>query len=700
MLDSNRYFTNTINTSQEQTFTFTVPPNTEKAKVMLYWNDPAAGPLSAHTLINDLDLTVTSPALVVSTPLVLDTTPSQILVNAAQGIDRINNVEQVTLNNPAAGTYTIKVKGFNVPEINQQYFVGYDFLPVGLTIQYPFGAEALPSGDEMIIYWEASESNESFNLSYSVDNGANWLPITSNVAADLRSYNWTPPSSISSNQCLVRITRGSVATQSKAFTLANRPVATLNATAEQCPGSIKMSWNAIPGASGYRIFRKIGDAMTAITTVSGTTYTYTGLSPDSAYWVAAAPIINGTVGMRCVGLARIPSDGNCVGVAHGDLSMKKIIAPVSGRRFTSIALTAAQPLIVLLSNLDDQAAANYKVSYRVNSGAWNSANYTDIINPAGDRQITVTNLNLAAAGVYNITVAVTNLAMTDPVSVNDTMSITVKQVDNPVINLAGGYTEDFEATGNVVLFGRGYVGIEGAEKWDFTQTKRFGRLSSFLNSGVTIQGTKSMSLDNAYNMKWDIPGSSYNTLTGTFNLSTYNTTNFEVRCEFDYRMSGIPKFDTGNKVWVRGSDTDPWIPLLTYQIDTANLGVIYNSGTISLSDVLANAGQSFSTSTQVKFTQYDTSRISAAYFGNGVTMDNFKLYTVTDDVELLSIDSIYHYNCGLSANVPMKIRVRNGVNNTVYNIAVFYQVDNLPIAFHTRKRHSRIHLYANNEPRG
>jgi hypothetical protein len=137
-------------------------------------------------------------------------------------------------------------------------------------------------------------------------------------------------------------------------------------------------------------------------------------------------------------------------------------------------------------------------------------------------------------------------------------------------------------------------------------------------------------------------------------------------------LSLIPAIKPG----VRGSDTDPWLPLLTYQIDTNNLGVVYNSGTLSLTDILRNAGQTFSSSTQIRFTQYDTSRIAATYFGNGLTMDNFKLYLVTDDVELLSIDSLYHYNCGLSSTVPMKIRVRNGVNNTVYNIAVHYKLDN------------------------
>ena len=682
MMDNNQYFTDSINTTQEHTYTFTIPANTARAKVMLYWNDPASAPLTTHALINDLDLTVVTPASTTLLPMILDTLPSQVTTPAVAGVDRLNNVEQVTLDNPAAGTYTIKVKGFNVPEINQEYFVAYDLLPDGVTLHYPFGGESLSLSDSMIIFWEASASTNTFTLSYSTDNGGSWNVINNNINANARFYTWYPPGSIASNQCLIRIQRNSTSQQSQSqpFTLLGRPVITLNPIAEQCPGTIKISWNAVPGAASYRIFRKAGPEMVPVTTVSGTTYTFTGLSTDSTYWVSVAPVINGSLGMRAVALSRLPVDGGCTGItAHGDLRLNRIVAPGNGRQFTATTLSTATPLTVLINNLDDQTAANYSVSYKVNSGAWTSQGYTDPISPAGNRQITLGNLNLAAPGNYIITVAVTNQALADPLAANDTMTLTIKQIANPIMNLSGGYTEGFEATGDLAVIGRGITGIDGAEKWDFTQSQPKGQLRSYVNSAITIAGSKSASMDNAGNQRDNIPGSSYNTLTGTFNLSSYNTTNWEVRCEFDYIMHGIPKFDTGNRAWVRGSDSDPWLPLLQYQIDTLNLGAIYNSGTLSLTDILGNAGQTFSSSTQIRFTQYDTSRISATYFGNGLTMDNFKLYLVTDDVQLLAIDSVYHYNCGLSNSVPMRIRVRNGVNNTVHNIAVFYQLDGQPV---------------------
>ena len=678
MLDSNRIFTNTTNTNTEQSYTFTVPANTAKAKVMLYWNDPAAAPLSGNTLINDLDLTVTSPSNIVSLPLVLNPAAAHVLDTATAAADHTNNVEQVTLTNPAAGNYTIKVKGFNVPEINQEYFVSYDFIPVGITIQYPFGGEAALSADSIILYWEASDDANTFTISYSLDNGTNWNIVNNNVGAGVRDFSWFPPPSVSSNQCIVRISRNNTTqfSQSKTFTLSTRAVATLNPTNEQCPGSIKINWNAITGATNYHLFKKIGADMVDVATVTGTTYTFSGLSLDTTYWVAVAPNINGSIGMRSVAISRLPLDGQCAGIAnHGDLRVGNIIAPVSGRLFTSTALTNTQPLIVGVNNLDNQTASNYRISYKINSGAWTSFNYTNPIAASTSTQITVDNLNLSAVGNYTITVAISNLAIPDPVTNNDTLQTTIQQIDNPVMNLIGGYNDGFESNVAINLVGKNMIGLNGNTKWDWAVSKPHGRLKNFVNSGVTLSGSKSMSLDNDGNQSNDIAGSSYNTLTGTFNLSTFTGPNTEIRGDFDYVMSGIPKFDTGNSVWIRGADTDPWIHLMDYQIDSLT-GAVFHSGSLQLSDKLTAAGQTFSTSTQIKFTQYDTSRIESTYYGNGVTIDNFKLYSVTDDVAMLSVDSVFHYNCGLSAQIPLKVKVVNGVNNTIHNIALSYKIDN------------------------
>ncbi len=681
MLDSGRYFSATVNTGQERAHTITVPPNTAQLKVMLYWHDPAAAAFSSSVLINDLDLTVTTPSAAKVYPLILDPNPARATAPAVQGVDRRNNVEQVVIESPTAGTYTVRVNGYQVPELGQEYFVAYDLVPEGISLQYPVGGEALNSADSMMIYWEASGGNNSFALSYSTDNGANWRIIRNDIAADQRSYTWFVPDSIVSNRCLVRLIRNNTGqqSQSNAFTLVRRPEAVLSLAAEQCPGSLKMTWAPVAGVSTYQVFKKQGPEMVLENTVNGTTYTFRNLSPDTTYWVAVAPVVNGSRGMRSIAISRQPDNGDCSGVSPGDLSLSQLVSPQDGRRFTSSALTNRHPLTVVVRNFDGRTASQYRVAYRLNNGAWADKVFNDNISPGGSRQLLLDYLNLSAAGNYDITIVVTNLAYPDPVSGNDTLSVTVRQLDNEPMNLSGGYLEGFENTGNLDITGKSRLGLEGAGKWDFVPSKAKGRIRSFVTSDITIEGSRSISLDNAHNQVYDIAGSSYNTLTGTFNLGAYNMVNWELRCDFTYLVHGLPKFDTGNYAWVRGSDTDPWLPLSAYKLDTNNMGQIYHSGSLSLTDVLNAAGQSFSASTHVRFTQYDTSRIGSPSFGNGFTMDDFNLYLVTDDVQLLAVDSLYHYNCGLSDRVPLRVRVANGVQNTVYNVAVYCQLNDLPV---------------------
>lgn len=683
ILDSNRYFTNTINTNIEHTFNIAIPPNVSAAKIMLYWHDPEAAALSSKNLINDLDLTVVAPNSTIALPLVLNTVPGMVMNNAQPGVDTVNNAEQVVLQNPTPGNCTIKVKGSNIPVANQEYFVSYDYIYHGLSIQYPVGNEAVAAGEEMIVYWEASENTNTFTVSFSTDNGANWQIVDNSIAADLRNFTFQLPAGTLSNQCLVRVSRNNTnhVSQSKVFTIAERPVLQLADNNEQCPGSIKMKWNAVAGVSTYRIFRKVGIDIQAIATTADTFYTISGLHTDSVYWTAVAPIVNGTDGMRSVAESRIPNNGFCAGwQQHGDLNMSRIVAPLSGRLFTSTSLGTTQPLTVIVGNFDNLVASNYQIAYSVNNSTWMANQYSFPINPSGYRQLTIGQLDLSAAGNYQIKVAVTNLSLADPHNQNDTLTFWVKQIENNPLNLNTDFEETFEnAAINNTIIGRNEMGIPNMEHWDFGSTGAKGRFRNFVNSAISISGSKSASLDNAMNQRYDIAGSGYNTLTGTFNLVNYDTATAEIRVSFDYLLHGYPKFDTGNAVWVRGSDTDPWLLLHQYQIDTANMGVVYNSGSISLTDILSAAGQQFSTSTQVRFAQYDTSQIAATYYGNGLTFDNFKLYAVTNDVNLIACESIFENNCGLGTGTPVTVKIGNGVNNTLYQVAVSYQLDNLPV---------------------
>lgn len=97
-------------------------------KVTLVWSDYPSTDTATVNLVNDLDLTVTGPS---------GTYRGNVFSGgwSATGgtADRRNNVENVYLQAPAAGTYTVTISGFNIPNGPQKFALAVD----GGTISAP-----------------------------------------------------------------------------------------------------------------------------------------------------------------------------------------------------------------------------------------------------------------------------------------------------------------------------------------------------------------------------------------------------------------------------------------------------------------------------------------------------------------------------------------------------------------------------------
>ncbi|HXB43195.1 MAG TPA: S8 family serine peptidase, partial [Puia sp.] len=135
-IENNQYFSGTINNSANVTYKINgLSAGVQQLKIMLYWNDPASSLNAASALVNNLDLTVTEPnGTVTHHPLILNPNPAHVHDNAVEGIDSINNVEQVVIDNPAAGNFTVTVNGTNVPAGPQNFIVAYEIINPSVTV--------------------------------------------------------------------------------------------------------------------------------------------------------------------------------------------------------------------------------------------------------------------------------------------------------------------------------------------------------------------------------------------------------------------------------------------------------------------------------------------------------------------------------------------------------------------------------------
>lgn len=675
MLDSNSFFTGIANNGGQQVHNINVPVNTSKLKVMLYWHDAPSGVLSAKQLINDLDITVTSPNASVSRPLVLDSSPSNVLKNATEGIDRLNNIEQVIIDKPVSGDYIVSVSGFNIPSVTQDYVVAYDIIPDAVFVTYPTTGAQVANADTLRVYWDASDDNNTQSLEYTIDGGSNWLLIDKSIPASQRYYSWYVPSNISSGKCMMRVLRNNTAMQHTTGLFAINTIPVVSLGAIQCPGYININWQSINNASGYEVMRKIGASMQVVDTITGTEYVFSGLTVDSIYYVAVRPIIDGLSGYRSLALKYMPIGGDCTGsISDGDLVTYKTITPVNGRKFTNTELKNTEIVKLLVRNLDDAGCDSFKVSYRINGGIWKSRDYLINLPALSITEVIVDTVDLSAIGTYNFELAVQNLSITDPVIVNDTIRYAIKHVNNFPVSLASTVITDFEDW-QALETNKDIFGISPDERWDYDNANDTCRLRSFVKNDITISGTRSISLDAIIHSN----NNHLNELMGTYNLASYKASEDEVRFEFDYLLHGYISEEDSNAIYVRGNDTQPWQRLYSYNNKNASTGKISKSGSLSVTDRLLASSQDFSSSFQLKFMQNDVSLISMRGFGRGVTIDNMKLYTVQNDIQLLSVVSPMLSECGLKGEQLVTIKIRNGVNQQLYNIQVYMKYDNSPV---------------------
>lgn len=671
MMDNSWYTTGAISNGGSQTpVTISIPANTAQLKVMLIWHDVPASTLASTQLVNDIDLTVTDPSSVSHLPAILNPAPAHVADTAVNGADHLNNVEQVVIDNPASGSYTVGVAGYAVPRGPQAYTVAYDIIPKGISIATPFAGDAYPANSPLTIYWNASNDPNTFSIDFSANGGTNWTNLSSSVPTLSRQYSWTPPAGTNSSQCLIRITRNVTAEQAttSAFTINDQPQLSLNAT--QCPGYVNMHWTSTPNATGYTVFRKIGYYLQPVATTTDTFFYASALRTDSIYYFAVQPLFGTAKGFRSTGISRKPDNGTCVGsFSDNDLMMDAVTNPMTGRIGTQTALSSSQVLTLLIRNLDDASATSYKISYQINGGAWQTQTLSTL-SANSSATVSFSGLNMAAAGTYVIRAAIQNLSGTDPVTSNDTIVTTVKQLQNNTLNLSSSaFTDDFESAPAMTLMAD-TLGFTSNERWDYYNSNDTGRLRTLVDNEITISGSRSLSMDILYQAGQP---PAFNQLVGTFDLSSYTSAS-ELRLEFDYKLHGKPKVADSNKVWVRGSDINTWVPLFAYDLN-ADPGKVNHTSSLSLTDALNAASQTFSSASQIRFGQFDTSLIESNTDGNGLSLDNVKLYLVNKDVGLSTVTAPAAVNCALGSSTPVTVTVFNGVNTSVSNLGLHYQLD-------------------------
>jgi hypothetical protein len=253
LIKRNWFFSGSVAHQGTTTHQIQVPAGKARLKVMVYWFDPAATPNAAKTQVNDLDMTMVTPAGTTVLPWSLSTALhlDSITRLAQRGVDRVNVMEQITLDYPQAGAYQIRIRGHLVPTGPQDYIIAYYMEDSPIAMAYPNGGEALVPGEPEILRWDAMGVEGSFTLDVSYDSTATWQTIAANIPGNRRMFDWVVPSVVS-GRAFFRIRRAQQSDISdKAFHIIGLPNFQIQNSGGQ---QARISWAPVSGANQYTVY--------------------------------------------------------------------------------------------------------------------------------------------------------------------------------------------------------------------------------------------------------------------------------------------------------------------------------------------------------------------------------------------------------------------------------------------------------------
>lgn len=669
-LENANYFSNTINSGDSQSFSINVPSNSGELKVTLYWNDTAGSQLSAQNLVNNLDLVVIDNLGNRILPWKTDTTKSLVNSAAIRGKDNINNAEQVSISLPSAGTYVIKIFGNSMLYNNQEYFVSYESKQRGVEIIAPHPGEVLISGlGSGIAIDQCGINTGTYSIFASTDSGASWSTLTTTHPASSNYYaGYTAPSS-ANKRLLLRIAHNSLAfydTMNGVYASIGRPNIL---TITSCGKNVNLTWSSVSGATQYEILRLAGTEWKTVfftTATNAKVPAFANAGIEEWYVVRAKAV--GISGQRGNASKVTISSSVCSGSA--DLSIEKLLWPVGGRQFTSYKLSTNQNFRILRRNAGGTNIVSATALSQIRfNGSSNAGTHSVSLNSndTNSRNFTST-FDLSSIGKYQLRFI---NSISDANAANDTMDVELQHLANAAIVLP--HLTNFESAKDSTYIGSAF-GAAGESRLDFTSSTGKGRMR--LQPGPLLcKGNGGIGLDminpnGTFNQNFAIL---------TYNMSTY--TSSKVLLSFEYRLTGEASH-SGDSLWIRGADTQRWIPVYHLADAAAKNGFITVSD-INVSGILSANAQPFGTSFQLRFGQYDNKRNRSLVDSAGIFIDNIYFSEATTDVKLNYIIGP-KTRCGWGSD-SVKISFTNLGISSLSQIPFAYQLNQNSIVFDTLK---------------
>lgn len=320
LLEKGWYKLDVTSQGKTQSHTIEIPAGAKEVRVMLVWNDPISMDqiglgMGNRLLINNLDLQVTHGGTEYL-PWVCDHTYGNVQLPAERRVDTLNNMEQVTIENPTPGTATITIRGTEIPgSAEQPYALVWYFDMPTRRILYPNAGITLAHGEQERLLLEGFDADYRIELSF--DGGKSYTDNREHALRDGKPYSnrflYLPKEAPLTNELMIRVVDSKGIVESPhPMLLAPRPQGVRIVMNDECScDGWKLAWeNDARATQGYVVLK--GDIRTeqfaelGITTVGINEMALPALSEheltDGVVYSVCCRLADGTIGPRAVGV--------------------------------------------------------------------------------------------------------------------------------------------------------------------------------------------------------------------------------------------------------------------------------------------------------------------------------------------------------------------------------------------------------------
>lgn len=439
-IEEQRYDSASLEQGGSAAHFISVPENTRELRVMLYWTDWEASSGIFKALVNNLDLEIADPDGVMFLPWVLNHFPHPDSLNALaiRKADNLNNVEQVTIANPAPGTYQISVSAPLVPLGPQKYFITWETINSDIVLTHPYGGEAFTPGDKELIRWDSPDFESPFMLECTTDNGNTWQVVAADIPGSQRYYEWTVPVA-ATGQAYIRLKQnGQTVSNLSPFCIFAVPQNIR--TDWVCDTLFRVRWNKVFGAPAYLVSRLGDKYMEIVGLTAENSLVISGDASVSDYISVQAVAGNALPGPRAKAILKQTGVQNC---RELDLETDEILS-TDWAHYHLAAFSGDFPVKVRIKNSGIVSVNDFSIAYSVNNGPPVTDNVSlDLDRNGSYIHIFSTGFAIADTGNYYLKVWVSHPE--DTFQTNDTILKRIRVVNDEPVNYMLSYSQNFDA---------------------------------------------------------------------------------------------------------------------------------------------------------------------------------------------------------------------------------------------------------------